>query len=133
MEQWLKGAVVIAGTFIIAILGGWDYPLIALVGFMGADLASALVQVIFRRQFDSSIGSAGIMKKVGFLMAVGGAELFDTYVLSQPLTRTAVAISLTMMDAGSFFARLASWGVPLPEILTNALQREIARKRGEAA
>lgn len=134
MSTWFKGVVAGVLTLAAALLGGWDLALQGLIFFMVADYLSAVIRSAMTRSWSSSVGIRGFWRKLGQLLAVAVAHGMDVYVFSgTPWARTMAAAIFMLNEAGSTLANLAAIGVPLPAAISQALQAEIARKRGDPA
>lgn len=134
MPAWIKVSITAAATGVVGLLGGWDKAVQGLLLFIALDYAAGLLLALSQGRFNSTVGVKGIARKVGELVALIGATGVDRYVSdANPWARTATAVALTLIEAGSFFANLAAAGVPLPQFLTNWLNDEIQRKVPKAA
>lgn len=132
---WLRAAAATALTVVTALLGGWDLALQALLFFIAADYLTALFRALFTGKADSSVGLRGFVKKLALLLGVAVAHGLDLYVFSvqDPWARTLAAMVFTLNEAVSTVANLSAIGVPLPDVITKALETEIRRKRGDPA
>ena len=131
MMRWLKGAVVVASTAVVAALGGWDIPLQALVVFVALAYGTAVLRARVERRFASSIGLRGLVRKLAIFLGIVACHQLDVWLFAgQPWARTVAVCTAGLNEVGSLTGHLAVLGVPLPEPVLKALAAEIERKRG---
>ena len=95
-----------------------------LVAFVVIDYCTGLGAAFVCRRLDSSIGSRGIAKKVGFFVLVSVAHLLDKGTgMQAPILQTATIWFLVANEGISISENLGEIGVPIPAVITNALDR----------
>lgn len=122
------------GGIICSLLGGWDYPLQALIVLMVIDyLTGLLCAGVFKKSrksrcgaLDSRAGFRGILKKCIMLMLVLVGYQLD-YVLGADFVRYAVIIAFIANETLSIIENAGIMGVPLPTVLKQAV--EILKKQ----
>lgn len=106
------------------LFGGWSLPLKTLVAVVTIDYLTGLGAAFVGKRLDSSIGSKGIIKKVGFFVLVSLAHLLDKGTgMSAPVLQTATIWYLIGNEGVSITENLGEIGVPLPKALLEALNR----------
>ena len=133
----IKAALGLAGGFVIFWLGGWDMALKILLFFMVVDYVTGVANAWYQGRLDSYVGLRGIVTKIGLLVAVAVAAQIDT-MTGQPGAVRSVAIMFLAANEGlSVAENLTGIGVPLPNVITNALASWEAQdeppKEGEKA
>jgi len=115
-------AFALGATLLHFLFGGWSAPLQILVAFIVIDYLSGVVAAFVGKRLDSSVGSRGIAKKVGFLVLVAVAHLLDQIAgLGAPVLKTATIWFLIANEGISITENLGEIGVPIPDRLRQAL------------
>jgi len=118
---WQMGFA-LGATLLHFLFGGWSAPLQILVAFIVIDYLSGVVAAFVGKRLDSSVGSRGIAKKVGFLVLVAVAHLLDQIAgLGAPVLKTATIWFLIANEGISITENLGEIGVPIPDRLRQAL------------
>jgi toxin secretion/phage lysis holin len=128
LKIWLVSTLGIIGSFIVQKLGGWDTALATLVIFMGIDyLTGLIVAGVFKKSKKSETGALesiaswkGLCRKGITLLMILVAHRLDL-TLGVDYIRNAVIIAYIASEAISIIENAALMGVPLPQILTNAI------------
>ena len=121
---WLKALIAAASAGLAGLLGGWDSMLSVLITLMALDYLGGVLHALESRKLDSAIGFRGIVKKVGYLMLVVLACMFDTAMqLPAPLGRTLVILFLIANESLSIIEHLGQLGVPIPAWLIDRLRK----------
>ncbi|MCL2197328.1 MAG: phage holin family protein [Defluviitaleaceae bacterium] len=124
------------GGIISSLLGGWDYPLQALVALMSVDYVTGWICAgVFKKSrksrygaLDSCASFRGLIKKgIMLLLVLVGYQL--DYVLGADFVRYAVIIAFIANEALSIIENAGLMGIPLPQILKQAV--EILKKEGD--
>lgn len=119
-----KLAMAAVGTAMVAALGGWDDALRALILLISADYLSGVLVALRERRLNSTVGIAGIVKKVGMLVLVVAAHTMDGYlVMGAPWARTATIMFLITNEGISILENLSRLGVPIPSVIREALAK----------
>jgi toxin secretion/phage lysis holin len=120
---WQTGFA-LGATLLQFLFGGWSAPLQILVAFIVIDYLSGVVAAFMGKRLDSSVGSKGIAKKVGFLVLVAVAHLLDQVAgLGAPVLQTATIWFLIANEGISITENLGEIGVPIPQAIQEALRR----------
>lgn len=120
----LQWCFAFGATLLQFLFGGWSLPLQILVAFIALDYVTGLGSAFVLKELDSSIGSKGIAKKVGFMVLVAVAHLLDTLTgMASPVLQTATMWFLIANEGISITENLGAMGVPIPNAITDALKR----------
>lgn len=125
-----KSLCVAVGTCGVALLGGWDSILQALVAMMILDYITGVSAAFSTNRLDSKIGLQGIIRKVTMLLVVVMAGFLDLALgMQDPLLRTVVIMFFIANEGLSMLENAAAIGVPIPKRLVEAL--EALKEKGE--
>ena len=124
------------GAWIADLFGGFDAALITLILFMAADYITGLVVAgVFHRSpktetgaLESRAGLKGLLRKGGMLLVVLVACRLDL-LLGSDFIRDAAVIAFAANETISIIENLALMGVPVPKILTEAI--EVLKKKSD--
>lgn len=127
MKETICTAVGVVGSFIAGLFGGWDTALVTLLLFMGIDYITGLAVAACGKspksdtgRLSSKIGWRGLAKKCVSLLLVLVAVRLDI-TLGTSYIRDAVCIAFVANELLSITENAGLLGVPLPEILTKAI------------
>lgn len=128
MKEWFIAAFGVAGGAIAAALGGWDTAVQALLVCMAFDYISGwIVAVVFHKSpktetgsYASDVGAKGLARKFMVFGVVVIANMIDR-LLGIDCIRDAAAIGFMANEAMSFVENLGLMGVPMPAVVTKAL------------
>jgi toxin secretion/phage lysis holin len=132
----ILSALGIAGSFIISLLGGWDYALQALLIFMAIDYVTGLIVAgVFKKSKKSETGALsshsgfkGFLKKgVILLLVLIGVQLDK--VMGTNFVRYSVIIMLLSNELLSILENAGLMGIPIPPVMKKAL--DILYKKGD--
>lgn len=126
----------VIGTTIANMLGGWDMALQTLLMFMIVDYVMGLIVAgIFHKSkktntgtLNSNVGWKGICKKGATLLIVLIAAQLDR-MSGTDVIRTGVIIAYVANEAISIIENVGLMGVPVPEVITNAI--ELLKKKDD--
>ena len=119
----------IIGGFIANAFGGWSAALTTLLIFMGVDYLSGLIFAgVFHASpksedgtLESYAGWKGLVRKgMTLLIVLIGARL--DMLLGVSYIRDAMVIAFCVNELLSIIENMGLMGVPMPEILTNAIE-----------
>lgn len=110
------------GTAASALLGGWDMWLQVLVYFVIADYLTGVLAAFCLKKLSSEVGARGIAKKVFIFLLVGIAYQIDMLAGTE-LVRAAVCAFYIGIEGLSILENAGKLGIPLPEVLTSALEQ----------
>ena len=124
------------GAWIADLFGGFDAALVTLTLFMAADYITGLVVAgVFHRSpktetgaLESRAGLKGLLRKGGMLLVVLVACRLDL-LLGSDFIRDAAVIAFAANETISIIENLALMGVPVPKVLTEAI--EVLKKKSD--
>ena len=124
------------GSFIAAALGGWDSAIIALLSFMAIDYITGwILAAVFKKShktesggYSSAIGLKGLFKKVMVLLLVVVANLLDQQIGASYI-RDGVCIAFMVNEVMSIVENAGLMGLPIPKVITEALDILNANQR----
>ena len=130
MIKWLMRAGAVALAWLCRALGGWDGALGLLFLTMGLDLLTGLL-CAFHQKSDKTAGGGflsrsffqGLNRKVMMLALVMLAAALDSMLGSGGVARLAVIGFYAANEGLSILENAALLGLPLPGVLTEALER----------
>ena len=129
MKNVICGIIGIVGGFIANAFGGWSAALTTLLIFMGVDYISGLILAgVFHASpksedgtLESYAGWKGLVRKgMTLLIVLIGARL--DLMLGVNYIRDAMVIAFCVNELLSIIENMGLMGVPMPEILTNAIE-----------
>lgn len=128
MKQTICTALGAVGSAIAAAFGGWDAGLATLLTFMALDYISGLmVAGVFRNSpktntgtLESRAGWKGLCRKCMTLVFVLAAHCLD-WVIGTNYIRDAVIIAFIVNETISLAENAGLMGVPLPAVITKAI------------
>ena len=129
MKEWILAVVGIVGGYIASLFGGWSASLITLVTLMGVDYVTGLiVAALFHAspktpdgRLESFAGWKGLCRKGVTLAIVWVAKRLDLTVGSD-FIGDAVIIAYIANEAISIIENAGRMGVPIPEVVVNAIE-----------
>lgn len=124
------------GSFLANLFGGWTEDVVTLVVFMAVDFVMGLIVAgVFHKSNKSDTGAIssragwkGLCKKCVTLVFVLVAHRLDM-LLDADYIRTTAIIGFIANEAISIIENAGLMGIPLPEILTKAI--EILKNKGK--
>lgn len=136
MKQTVCTGVGIVGSTIAALFGGWDNGLATLLIFMVIDYASGLIVAgVFKKSpktdtgaLESKAGWKGLCRKCMTLVFVLIAYRLDLTIGTNYI-RDAVIIAFIANETISLVENAGLMGVPLPSVITKAI--DVLQKRAE--
>ena len=129
MKNIICGIFGIVGGFIANAFGGWSAALTTLLIFMGVDYLSGLILAgVFHASpksedgtLESYAGWKGLVRKgMTLLIVLIGARL--DLLIGVNYIRDAMVIAFCVNELLSIIENMGLMGVPMPEILTNAIE-----------
>lgn len=128
MRDTICAAIGAFGAFLAGLFGGWDASMATLLIFMGIDYATGLAVAACGKspksdtgRLSSKIGWKGLAKKCVSLLLVLVAVRLDI-TLGTTYIRDAVCIAFVVNELISITENAGLLGVPLPGILTKAIE-----------
>lgn len=127
----------VIGSFISQQLGGWTSGMTTLCVFMLLDyITGILVAAVFKNSdktedggLESKAGYKGLIRKFAVLILVLVGCRLDI-ILDTNYIRDCIIITFIANECISLIENIGLMGVPLPEVITNAIS--ILKKKGEA-
>ena len=110
---------VVGGT-LIALLGGWDQLIIALIILMVLDYITGVLQSIYNKELSSKIGFKGLLKKVLILCVVAVSVVIEKDFGVQAV-REVVIMFFACNEGISVLEKATKMGIPLPKKLQDVL------------
>lgn len=137
MKEWICTAVGVVGAGIASVFGGWDSALSTLIIFMAIDYVTGLVVAgVFRNSrktdtgaLESRAGFKGLCRKGMTLVFVLIGYRMDLMINTNYI-RDAIIIGFTANEAISIVENAGLMGLPLPAIVTKAV--DILTKKAES-
>lgn len=137
MKQMICSILGIIGSAVATIFGGWDAGLVTLLIFMGLDYISGLIVAgVFHTStktetgaLESKAGWKGLCRKCMILIFVLVAYRLDL-VIGTSYIRDAVIIAFIANELISLVENAGLMGVPLPNIITKAI--DILQKKADS-
>ena len=138
MKTGICASIGIVGSVIASFFGGWDSGLITLVIFMAIDYVSGLIVAgIFHKSkksktgtLESNAGWKGLAKKCMTLLFVLIAYRLDIMIKTNYI-RDAVVIGFIANELISVIENAGLMGIPLPEVITKAVDVLTAKAKGK--
>jgi toxin secretion/phage lysis holin len=136
MKDTFLAIIAVIGAFVAHALGGWDAAMGTLAVFMAIDLLTGfLLAAVFHASpkskggaLESKAMAKGLVRKGMALLVVLIANRLDL-MLGLDYIRNGVIIAFCVNELLSIIENMGLMGVPMPELLTNAV--ELLRKKGE--
>lgn len=130
MKETICTFLGMVGSALCWAFGGWDSAIIALLICISVDyISGSLVALVFHNSsktesgaYNSSYGLKGLCKKGMMLLFVLVAVQTDL-ILGADYVRDAVCIGFCSNEILSIVENLGLAGVPMPEIVTKALEQ----------
>lgn len=137
MKETICTIAGVVGSFIAGLFGGWDTSLVTLLLFMGIDYITGLAVAACGKspksdtgRLSSKIGWRGIAKKCVSLLLVLVAVRLDI-TLGTSYIRDAVCIAFVANELLSITENAGLLGVPLPTVITKAIEILQSKGKGE--
>ena len=137
MKEWICTAVGVVGAGLASVFGGWDSALSTLIIFMAIDYVTGLVVAgVFHNSrktdtgaLESRAGFKGLCRKGMTLVFVLIGYRMDLMINTNYI-RDAIIIGFTANEAISIVENAGLMGLPLPAIVTKAV--DILTKKAES-
>lgn len=137
MKVKLLSVIGVSGSFIASLFGGFDAALVTLMIFMGIDYVTGLVVAgVFHTSektdngaLESRAGWKGLCRKGVTLLVVLVACRLDL-MMGSNFIRDAVVIAFVANETISIIENAGLMGVPIPAVITRAI--EVLKKKAES-
>lgn len=121
---FFKVVVVFLGTLFTWIFGAWDMPIITLLVFIFLDYLTGVIKSGKSKELCSKEGLKGITKKGLILVVLLVAVMLDRLLENGTwMFRTLIAYFYISNEGISILENCADLGVPIPEVLRQALKK----------
>lgn len=138
MKTAIITATGIIGSLVASLFGGWTASLTTLLIFMGIDYVTGLICAgLFHKSPKSETGALeskasykGLVRKGMILLIVLMAHRLDLATGANYI-RDAVCIAFMANEALSIIENAGLMGVPIPPVVTNAI--ELLKKKGNGS
>ena len=137
MKETICTIAGVVGSAIAGLFGGWDTSLVTLLLFMGIDYITGLAVAACGKspksdtgRLSSKIGWRGLAKKCVSLLLVLVAVRLDI-TLGTSYIRDAVCIAFVANEVLSITENAGRLGVPLPTVITKAIELLQSKGKGE--
>ena len=128
----------VMGAALTALFGGWDGSMTTLCIFMLADYITGIVLAgVFHNspkteggRLESKAGLKGLIRKGAMLLIVIVASRLDDTAGMNSVLRDGTIYALIANESISILENLGLMGVPLPRILTQAIEQLKAKNAG---
>ena len=122
-------AVIVTGA--IFLFGEWSVAIEVLIIFVGLDIATGFLRAFIKQELSSKESWPGMFRKFLILAIVAVAHQLDRLTGTGATIRNAVVFFYCASEGLSILENVAAAGLPLPEILRNALKLLNERKYSE--
>lgn len=137
MKLKLLTFIGIIGGWIASLFGGWDAALVTLVIFMGIDYVTGLIVAgVFHKSektengtLESRAGWKGLCRKGVSLLVVLVACRLDL-IMGSNFIRDAVVIAFIVNETISIIENAGLMGIPVPKVITKAI--EVLKNKSES-
>lgn len=130
MDNIFKTIAAVIGAVLSYLFGGWSALLGILLAFVIADYITGMIAGASEGKLSSSIGFKGIAKKVFIFVIVAVAHLVDTAIGMGSVFRDATVFFYISNEVLSILENAGRIGVPIPEIIQQAVS--ILKKKGDS-
>lgn len=113
------------------LFGGFDSYFQVLIILMICDYMSGVLTALYKKEFHSSIGYKGIIKKVGMLICITVAKQIDTLDIydGEIAVRSVVLLFFSINESLSIMENLKKIGISIPDIITKTLKKKKNNKK----
>ena len=118
-----KYIVAIGGSLVTYLLGGWSALIKILVAFVVIDYVTGVLAAAYHGKLDSNIGLKGIAKKVFIFVVVACGHLVDGAMGTNNIVRDAAIYFYIANELLSILENAGEIGLPVPDVLKNAIER----------
>ena len=115
--------VAIGGSLVTYLLGGWSALVQILVTFVVIDYITGVLAAAYHGKLDSNIGLKGIAKKVFIFVIVACGHLVDGAMGTNNIVRDAAIYFYIANELLSILENAGEIGLPVPDVLKNAIER----------
>ncbi len=122
---YLKVSGTAIGTGILAMLGGWDKALEALIVLTVLDYLGGVLESIIKRKVSSAIGYRGIIRKAYAFLIIMAVAALEKSAIPQvpPVAHTAVTVWFCINEVISILEHARSVGTTVPVALVDIIKK----------
>ena len=131
MENILKFFVAGSGAAVTYLFGGWTALLQVLVVLIIIDYLTGLLAAGYQGKLSSKVGFRGIAKKIMILTLVAVAHAIDIVLGDNHFIRDAVIFFYLANELLSIIENAGKTGLPVPSVLSKAVDVLNDRSKGE--
>ena len=122
-KDLVKYVAAIGGSLVTYLFGGWSALIQILVAFVAIDYITGVLAAAYHGKLDSNIGLKGIAKKVFIFVIVACGHLVDGALGTVDIIRDAAIYFYIANELLSILENAGEIGLPVPDILKNAIDR----------
>jgi toxin secretion/phage lysis holin len=119
----VKYVAAIGGSLITYLFGGWSALIQILLAFVVIDYITGVLAAAISGKLNSNIGLKGIAKKIFIFVIVASGHLVDNALGTQDIVRDAAIYFYIANELLSILENAGEIGLPVPDILKNAIER----------
>ena len=124
MNKTLQTVISSILSILIYLFGGFDSLILSLIIAMVIDYITGVCKGIYHKKLNSTIGLKGILKKIGYLLIVILATLFDNIIHDESMAIRALVIYFFISnEAISILENWGSLGLPLPKKIFDVFEK----------
>lgn len=123
MKEMINSISSIVLTSVIYLLGGLDIALKSLLIVICIDYVTGVLQAIYNKKLNSTIGVKGIVKKFAYLCIVALSVILDKITGNSGVIRTIVIYFFVANDGISIVENIGKMGIPLPKKVKETLEQ----------
>lgn len=118
-----KVALATIGGVLLQVFGAWDQLMTALVVFMILDVVTGFIRAFVQQKLSSKVSFRGVARKVLIFVMIAVAVQVDALTGLNGTTRRVVALFYCASEGLSILENSVAAGMPVPEVLHNALKQ----------
>ena len=118
-----KYIIAVGGSFATHLFGGWSALIQILLAFVVIDYITGVLAAAISGKLNSNIGLKGIAKKIFIFVIVASGHLVDNALGTQDIVRDAAIYFYIANELLSILENAGEIGLPVPDILKNAIER----------
>lgn len=110
----IKTGIGVIGGFISWMVGGLGLAFVILLGLMALDFLSGFMVGIVKKELSSSIGTAGLFKKIYIIILIGAAHMIEVSVIkSTGVVTDGIVVAYIIIEFLSIVENGGKLGVPI--------------------
>ncbi len=128
-KDLVKYVAAMGGSFITYLFGGWSALIQILLAFVVIDYITGVLAAAIGGKLNSNIGLRGIAKKIFIFVIVACGHLVDGALGTQDIVRDAAIYFYIANELLSILENAGEIGLPVPDVLKNAIERLKGREQ----